>query len=355
MNESISWTVGLGRWRGVHVRVHLLLVAFGVSLLWWGASGEPRSWAYGPICVAVLAVSVWSREAARLCVARHCGSDANLIVLWPMGGWLAGDAVDERRGALAVALAPSLLSMALTTVGAAVFAAIVVSGAVWEDPASVTDGLVAWLPPSPTLLEAGGLWTAALAGLATAAALLAWLNAALLVINLLPVGALDGGHVLRAIVRDPQRPERGERIMGRIAVATSVALGVLGWYAWSVQPAAAVALWLVALGMCRRERCEDASAENTQPRRGGRRALCHDTPSRVRTCGSQLVGCRTALIACGSGNVPVKACAVPRHALAESSEPNATAVQRANWLGTTAAAIRTRIFRPGLRRGRRWL
>jgi Zn-dependent protease len=270
MKEPMRWTVGLGRWRGVRIRVHVLLVAFAVSVLWWGMSDELGSQAYGPLCVAVLAVSILAREMARLWVARYwvarvqvegrAGSEAAEIVLWPMGGWLMAEPIGERRGELAVALAAPLAGGVLMALGGAVLLVMASAGMMAGGVVSGGVGtLVSWLPPSPTILEGGGaLWSVA-ATVATAAALLAWVNGTLLLINVLPVGSLDGAHVLRAVLRDDSDPRRQERLMARAAVAAAVALVALGWGVWDVQPGASAVLWLVAVAMCRRDRVDERS------------------------------------------------------------------------------------------------
>jgi Zn-dependent protease len=316
MNESLGWTVGLGRWRGVRVRVHLLLLAFAVSVLWWGASGEPHSWAYGALSVVVLALSVWSREAARLWVARRSGSGVDEIVLWPMGGWLAGEPRGEGRGELTTALAPPIASGVLMTLGAVVFAVMITSGSAWNEPVSLTNGPVsmtsgpvsltsghvAWLPPSPTMLEASGAWASVAATSATAAALLAWVNAALLVINLLPVGSLDAGHALRALLRDENDARRSGRIMSRVALATAFTLGVLGWYVWAIQPAASLALWMVAVGMCRRDHAVVGSLSGARRCVAGTATVEHQARG-CRPSDATAGLCRARGRVCGSGAV----------------------------------------------------
>jgi membrane-associated protease RseP (regulator of RpoE activity) len=78
------------------------------------------------------------------------------------------------------------------------------------------------LPPS---LQVNPLWVAA------------WLGTLMTALNLLPVGQLDGGHVVYAVFG-----ERGHRWVGRLVYLSVVALAVysylnggwLGWFVWVV-------------------------------------------------------------------------------------------------------------------------
>jgi membrane-associated protease RseP (regulator of RpoE activity) len=65
-----------------------------------------------------------------------------------------------------------------------------------------------------------------------------WAASLITAINLLPLGQLDGGHVLRAAIG------RGSRSIGVVVLVALLALGRLwwGWYAWAA--IGAFAAWL---------------------------------------------------------------------------------------------------------------
>ena len=350
MNDRIAWTVGLGRWGGVRVRVHLLLVAFAVSVLWWCTSGESGSAVYGPLCVTVLAASALARELARLLVARRFGSAADEVVLWPMGGWLTGQPTTSRLSQLAVALAPPTVGVVLLILGAAVAATTVAVGLTSSSVAYLSNELFSWLPPSPTMLEVDPL----LGSVATAAALLAWVNGALLVINLLPVGSLDAGHVVRAVLSNDPDPLRQARTMSRVTIVTALAVGLLGWSVWTVQPTASLVLWFVAVGMCRRQRADEATSS--------RRRLClprivrRHVETTTRCRGDAAVGCRSLARLCHESSMSRQCLNVPpRHHMAATADKIITPraePQPTGWLGFVSAA-RTRLSRAAFRRGRR--
>jgi len=81
-----GWSIPLGRWMGVEIRVHiffplLVFVLFAMS----GASGWPRGLALFLILVAAVVV----RETARLLVAAWLGLRLRAILLLPIGGLFA--------------------------------------------------------------------------------------------------------------------------------------------------------------------------------------------------------------------------------------------------------------------------
>lgn len=81
-----SWSIPLGRWMGVELRVHVFfpLLAF-VFLAIAGDGGWPRAMAL--FCMLVMAVAV--RETARVIMAAWLGLRLRAILLLPIGGLFA--------------------------------------------------------------------------------------------------------------------------------------------------------------------------------------------------------------------------------------------------------------------------
>ena len=93
-----SWSLRLGRWRGVEVRVHLYLPLLALVVL---LLASPPNHAFGeflpdlplsPVSrallgLAVLVFSVVVHEVVRAAIAERVGGRTNLIVLGPTGGW----------------------------------------------------------------------------------------------------------------------------------------------------------------------------------------------------------------------------------------------------------------------------
>jgi CBS domain-containing protein/Zn-dependent protease len=109
-----GWSIPLGRWMGVEMRVHiffplLVFVLFAIS----GTNGWPRGLALFFLLVAAVAV----RETARLLVAAWLGLRLRAILLLPIGGLFAyanpesQENANRGGGQLALALAGPLANL----------------------------------------------------------------------------------------------------------------------------------------------------------------------------------------------------------------------------------------------------
>jgi CBS domain-containing protein/Zn-dependent protease len=168
-----GWSIPLGRWMGVEMRVHaffplLAVVCLGIS----AADGWPRG--LGLFLVLVLAVLV--RETARLLVAAWLGLRLRAILLLPIGGLYAyanpesQEIASQGGGQFAIALAGPLANAATALVLAVTF------------------------------LGAGGNINLFSQPFITAAYLLrsmVWMQAGLAVLHLFPAYPLDCGRLLR--------------------------------------------------------------------------------------------------------------------------------------------------------------
>lgn len=191
MNRSAagSWSLRLGRWRGVEVRLHLhfALLALGVLLV---ASLRPE---LSPIVapfstraalagLGILLASVVLHEAARALVAQRVGGHTHLIVLGPTGGWTQPHLPADPPAHLVTAV-----------VGPLAYLAILVSAACALAIAGDTNLLPLFSLFSPT-------FDASAPTLHWAAQVTVWINTWLLLVNLLPIQPCDGAEVLRGIL-----------------------------------------------------------------------------------------------------------------------------------------------------------
>src|ERR1700723_1412310 len=81
-----GWSIPLGRWMGVEMRVHiffplLILVLFAIS--------SSEGWARGLALFFLLVFAVVVRETARLLVAAWLGLRLRAVLLLPIGGLFA--------------------------------------------------------------------------------------------------------------------------------------------------------------------------------------------------------------------------------------------------------------------------
>jgi Zn-dependent protease len=201
MNRSAagSWSLKLGRVRGVEVRLHvhmpilalvvLLVAALPVDValasldrfqvpqilpsiaVWQAALG-----------LAILLGSVILHETVRALVARRVGGRTNLIVLGPTGGWVQPHLPPDPPAHLVTAIAGPLTYLTIIVAAAC---ALAMSGEHRLLPL--------FSPFSPQFT-----WTES--ALFLGAQLTVWINTWLLLVNLLPIQPFDGAEVLRGVL-----------------------------------------------------------------------------------------------------------------------------------------------------------
>src|SRR3990170_615229 len=109
------WSVSLGHWAGIHVRVHIFLLLFAVVSL-----------AYIPVdlyrpaflTLAVALASLLVHEAAHALAATRVGGKVDTIILGPVGGLVSPRVPDEPEVQLFVALAGPFVHLSLVVVAA---------------------------------------------------------------------------------------------------------------------------------------------------------------------------------------------------------------------------------------------
>jgi Zn-dependent protease len=184
-----SWSLRLGRWRGVEVRLHLhfpllaLVLLLAASMPSHFMLGLPRMNVPAVLMgLAILLASVILHEAARALVARRVGGRTNLIVLGPTGGWAQPHLPADPPAHLVTAVA-----------GPLTYLAIIVTAAVGLAAAGEQNLLNLFSPFAPQFLKYDSPFH-------IAAQLTVWINTWLLLVNLLPIQPCDGAEVLRSML-----------------------------------------------------------------------------------------------------------------------------------------------------------
>jgi Zn-dependent protease/CBS domain-containing protein len=168
-----GWSIPLGRWMGVEVRVHLFFPLLALVCFWLsGSDGIGRG--LGLFMALVAAVAV--RETARLLAAAWLGLRLRAILLLPIGGLFAyanpesQNKSNQGGGQFAMALAGPVANLATALALAAAFLGaggnVNLLGQPWISSA--------WLVRS-----------------------MVWMQAGLGLFHLLPAYPLDGGRLLR--------------------------------------------------------------------------------------------------------------------------------------------------------------
>lgn len=197
MHDHASWSLGLGRWGGVHVRVHMfffLFAALTCYLSWWEgrAAGAPQVDRLAIYALLILSASVLLHELGHAWAARRTGARLEPLILVPWGGLGSPQGLREPGAELLVHLAGPGAQVAVCLLLAPLLV-------------SASGNLPGLLHP----LAPGDLTVGTTA--VVLVKLTFWLNWLLLLVNLLPVFPFDGGAALRAalLLKWPDLGRRG--------------------------------------------------------------------------------------------------------------------------------------------------
>lgn len=232
MRDHSQWSISLGRWGGVQVRLHLfflLFAAFTFYLSW--TAGQPRHdqylWIAG-LSVLLLVMSVLAHEWGHVWAAHRLGVPVDQVVLWPLGGMATPQQPRDPPTDLLIQIAGPLANLAL--------ASACIPALVMDEPQALL-GLLNPLQPA-NLVEGSAL--------VVAWKLTFWINWVLLVVNLIPTFPFDGGRILRAALLwrwGEENRERATYIVSLIAQGTAALLLLAAWLTRDWQPHSLVPTW----------------------------------------------------------------------------------------------------------------
>jgi stage IV sporulation protein FB len=116
MRDPFSWSIPLGRWFGVAVRVHFLFLIF-VVVMWLRqattAQALPGSSVDMLILLGLVFLSVLLHEFGHCFAARRVGGEASEILLWPLGGLASVDVPNTPKANFLTAAAGPAVNLAL--------------------------------------------------------------------------------------------------------------------------------------------------------------------------------------------------------------------------------------------------
>ena len=222
----------LGRWQGIHIRVHsslLLLVIFNV--LFSGIGGGPGLWS-ALISSLILFVIVLLHEFGHCFAARAVGGNANEVLLWPLGGLAFVDTPRRPWPSFVATAGGPLVNVVICLVTGGLL--LVMSGGNIQ------------LPLNP-LIPFGGAMMMNQSGLmlistSSIAYYLWWIfvtSWTLLFFNLLPIFPLDGGQLLQAALWPKMGYVRSMNLACSVGMVGAVLMGL-----WGI---ASGNLWLLVL------------------------------------------------------------------------------------------------------------
>lgn len=237
MYGHASWSLSLGRWGGVNVRLHVFFVLFGVFTLFLGWRDhellQDRSWV-APTGLFLLFLSVLIHEMGHYVAAMRLGGDADEIVIGPGLGLAPMQPPLEPQAECLMHLAGPIVNFAMFMITAGVVWA---NGIVGATGAEQLKGLLN--PLQPQWLVEGPGWLVSVK-------LACWINWLMALANLLPAFPFDGGRALRAALsaRWPdESPRRAASIVGLVAKIAAAALIVIALVVRNQPTSQVIPLW----------------------------------------------------------------------------------------------------------------
>jgi len=224
MRDAPGWSLSLGRWGGVGVRLHILFLLFAVfAIAACLRSPDKDLLSYGITALLILFVSVVLHEAAHCAVAISAAPCIDRVVLWPLGGLEYIHPTHDVRHEFWMGMSGPLTNLAVSGLLApALFLTR-------QSPFTLLNPL---LPPAGV----EGL------SLANCVAVAFWINWVLATVNLLPAYPLDGGRILRALLSIQFDQRTSVTIVARVAQCCAVLICVLGVLLYRIYPFAWVPL-----------------------------------------------------------------------------------------------------------------
>lgn len=214
MQDQTAWSLNLGSWWGVRVRLHaffLIFCACATLLKWYYAEETSQlDWMFFA-SLGILFISVLVHEVGHVWAARRYGGRSDLVVLGPLGGMVPIQVIGNARAEFRAHTAGPITSLLLCSLCAVLL--LVLNVNVW--------GMLSPLFPSD--LASGSLLQIVLK-------LTFWINWTLLLVNLIPAYPLDAAYAMRSWIMDrwPMlRPFQASLVVARTGQALAGLLAVV--------------------------------------------------------------------------------------------------------------------------------
>ena len=267
MRSSWVWSISLGRWWNVRIRLHLFFFFFAVFVIYTANQAVPGVNQLGLICPIVLFLSVLLHEIGHVFAARKLGGVADEIVLSPLGGLNPVRVPYEPHSELVAIMAGTLVNAAICCVCALLLFTI----------PNLENNLGDLIADPITASYFGGQSGArGQINLASLLELTFWLNWSLILVNLIPALPFDGGRSLHAVLGflwPELEPKQSLLTICRIGKIISVLLLFFACYYFDAnvvsqdQPPAWLALALLSIYIffcSRREEIQQAEADRDE-------------------------------------------------------------------------------------------
>lgn len=223
MDNPMTWSVTLGTFAGIAVRIHIAFILFVIvqlAIAAFGAGGKDNSLGHGlgniSIAMAVLFVVVLVHEFGHCFACRKVGGRANEILMWPLGGLAYCQPPDHWRAHLVTVLGGPGVNVLICALVAPILGLLT---GIW------------WGVAIPNPLNFGaGLYHPEVAR-SWAHITLYWINSIsfiLLLFNMLPLFPMDGGRIVQALLWPKYGYANSMRFSVRIGFVGAILLGMFG-------------------------------------------------------------------------------------------------------------------------------
>ena len=242
MREHSLWSIGLGRWGGVTVRLHMFFVLFAALTLMLASQHGLQNGQAGFVGLAVgslvlLLLSVLLHELAHAVVAVRLGAYVDQIVVGPIGGMVPFRMPSNPRCELVISVAGPLANLLICLICVPIVW-------LWLDlsPISLLNPLQPFNLISGTIVQ-------------VSFKLAFWINWFLFLVNVLPAYPLDGGRALRAallVVRPDMNLRTAVIQVATLAKISALGLCIAAWFVSTWTPVNPIPIWfaLVLLAIC---------------------------------------------------------------------------------------------------------
>lgn len=246
MRDHRVWSLSLGRWGPVQVRLHMFFLLFAALTVFLGwhylsAQGDAGFGWLCPLFLLVLLVSVVLHEFGHYLVAVRLGGGADQLVLGPLGGLAPVRVPFEPRSELAAILAGPVVNLVICLM---CLTALLVLGSGESQTAAATFSHLINPLSVPFAQELGRPRIDPMVGLQ----LTLWINWVLFLVNMIPAFPFDGGRAFLALLAiSPYGIPARRRVLIVAAFAKMVAIGLLfaAWFLRNVDsPNPIVPTWL---------------------------------------------------------------------------------------------------------------
>ena len=229
MGDFPAWSLGVGQWQGVRVRVHIFFLLFAVQAIYMASLAREQGIViYAAASLVILLVSVLLHEVGHCWAAKHVGGYAEQVVVWPLGGLEPAHVPHEPQLELLTALAGPAVN-ALLMILVAPF--LLIAG---------QDVLGLFVPLAPERLIEGPPFVVVLK-------LVFWINWLLLLVNLLPAFPFDGGRAIRSLLWSQFDYQTAVYWVSRTAMVAAAGICILAWWMKDSYTTAMVPVWVPLL------------------------------------------------------------------------------------------------------------